>query len=69
MADVITTSPEAAYVTKPNILVPKVTKKAFVESKGEADVEAAMGQATAGVDSPVANVATNVPTLTTVQET
>lgn len=72
MADIVTTTPEAAYVTKPNILVPKevgAAGKARIEALGNAELVAYMGQDTVGRKAPVKNVTVTVPALTTVQET
>ena len=71
MADIITTSPEAAYATKPNILVPKTegtVGKARIEARAKVELDAAMGVETAGRKSPAKLVTNNIPAMTTTQE-
>lgn len=71
MAELETKSPEAAYATKTNILVPRsvgAAGKAHIEARAKADIDANIGQETAGRKSPAKNVTNNIPALTTTQE-
>jgi hypothetical protein len=71
MSDLVSISPEAAYATKPNILVPKhvgAAGKLHIENRAQTDLQAHMGQETGGRDSAAKNVSHTVPTMTTTQE-